>query len=75
MTCLFSVDRGCCATLRDVALQRPFIHACDKRLPCEEKEHLEIANTYDTGSDPIHNALKRGIKLISKLAIKASEKI
>ena len=46
-----------------------------KKFCKEEKEHLEIANTYDTGSDPIHNALKRGIKLISKLAIKASEKI
>ncbi len=62
--------------------QSKYLKDKDKRLSkitkkfCkEEKEHLEIANTYDTGSDPIHNALKRGIKLISKLAIKASEKI
>jgi demethoxyubiquinone hydroxylase (CLK1/Coq7/Cat5 family) len=40
----------------------------------EEKEHLDFASEHDTGSDLLHNALKKGIKLLSKSAIKISEK-
>ena len=40
---------------------------------CEE-EHLEFASEHDTGSDLFHSALKKGIKLLSKSAIKISEK-
>ena len=41
----------------------------------EEKEHLDIASEHDTGNDLFHKALKKGIKLLSKSAIKVSEKI
>ena len=40
----------------------------------EEKEHLDFAIEHDTGSDLFHSALKKGIKLLSKSAIKISEK-
>ena len=40
----------------------------------EEKEHLDFASEHDTGSDLFHSALKKGIKLLSKSAIKISEK-
>lgn len=41
----------------------------------EEKEHLDFATEHDTGNDFFHKNLKRGIKIISKTAIKISEKI
>ena len=40
----------------------------------EEKEHLDFASEHDTGSDLFHSTLKKGIKLLSKSAIKISEK-
>ena len=40
----------------------------------EEKEHLDFASEHDTGNDLFHSALKKGIKLLSKSAIKISEK-
>lgn len=40
----------------------------------EEKEHLDFASEHDTGNDLFHNVLKKGIKLLSKGAIKISEK-
>ena len=40
----------------------------------EEKEHLDFASEHDTGNDLFHNVLKKGIKLLSKSAIKISEK-
>ncbi|MAH88684.1 MAG: demethoxyubiquinone hydroxylase family protein [Pelagibacterales bacterium] len=41
----------------------------------EEKEHLDFANKHDTGKDLLHITLKKGIKIISKTAIRISEKI
>ena len=41
----------------------------------EEKEHLNISKSYDTGKDFFHKNLKSSIKMISKIAIKLSEKI
>lgn len=41
----------------------------------EEKEHLDLAQQYDTGTAFFHKALKSTIKNISRLAIKVSEKI
>ena len=41
----------------------------------EEKEHMEISKKYDTGKDRSHRFLKDGIKRISKLAIKLSERV
>ena len=41
----------------------------------EEKEHMEISKKYDTGQDRSHRFLKDGIKKISKLAIKLSERV
>ena len=41
----------------------------------EEKEHLDIAKKFDTGNSLFHATLKRGIKILSKTAIKISEKI
>ena len=41
----------------------------------EEKEHLDLAKKFDTGSDFFHKALKSTIKKISKIAIKVSEKV
>ena len=46
-----------------------------KRFCKEEKEHLDFANEHDTGNDLFHKTLKRGIKIISKTAIKISKKI
>ena len=41
----------------------------------EEKEHMDVAQSYDTGNDTFHKLLKVGVKTISKLAIKISKKI
>ena len=46
-----------------------------KKFCKEEKEHLDFASKHDTGNDLFHKTLKKGIKLISKTAIKISEKI
>ena len=46
-----------------------------KKFCKEEKEHLDFANEHDTGNDLFHKTLKKGIKIISKTAIKISEKI
>ena len=46
-----------------------------KKFSKEEKEHLNTAKKYDTGSDFFHNTLKKCVKLISKTAITISEKI
>ena len=45
-----------------------------KKFCKEEKEHLDFASKHDTGNDLLHSALKKGIKLLSKSAIKISEK-
>ena len=45
-----------------------------KKFCREEKEHLNFASEHDTGSDLFHSTLKKGIKLLSKSAIKISEK-
>ena len=45
-----------------------------KKFCKEEKEHLDFASEHDTGSDLFHSTLKKGIKLLSKSAIKISEK-
>lgn len=41
----------------------------------EEKEHLDKARQHDTGRDIFHTALKGCIKMLSKAAIKISEKV
>lgn len=46
-----------------------------KKFCAEEKEHLISARKHDTGSDLFHNTIKKGIKTLSKVAIKLSEKI
>ena len=46
-----------------------------KKFCLEEKEHLNLAKKHDTGSDLFNAALKLGIKNISKVAIKISEKV
>ena len=63
-------------------LQSAYLKKKDERLRkitekfCrEEKEHLDLSKRYDTGNDFFHKTLKSGIKKISKLAIKLSEKI
>lgn len=51
------------------------LHNITKQFAKEEAEHMDISKNYDTGSDKAHTLLKYGIKRISKLAIKLSEKI
>ena len=46
-----------------------------KKFCAEEKEHLISAKNHDTGNDFFHKFLKKSIKVISKTAIKISEKI
>ena len=46
-----------------------------KQFAKEEQEHMNISKAHDTGQDKAHKILKYGIKKISKLAIKLSEKI
>ncbi len=46
-----------------------------KKFCKEEKEHLDFASEHDTGNDIFHRTLKKSIKIISKTAIKISEKI
>ena len=41
----------------------------------DEKDHMHQAKNYDTGNDFFHKAFKIGVKSLSKLAIKLSEKI
>ena len=51
------------------------LYKITKKFCKEEKDHLDTAKNYDTGSDLFHKMLKSGIKIISKTAIKISEKI
>ena len=51
------------------------LYKITKKFCKEEKEHLDFANEHDTGNDLFHKTLKKGIKAISKTAIKISEKI
>ena len=46
-----------------------------KQFAKEEQEHMNMSKAHDTGQDKAHKVLKYGIKKISKLAIKLSEKI
>ena len=46
-----------------------------KKFASDEKEHMHIAKDMGTGSDLLHQTLKSGIKLISKIAIKVSERV
>ena len=46
-----------------------------KKFCKEEKDHLDFASNHDTGTGIFHRTLKKGIKLLSKTAIKISEKI
>ena len=46
-----------------------------KKFAADEKEHMEHAKNYDTGSDIFHKSFKFGVKCLSKVAIKISEKI
>ncbi len=46
-----------------------------KKFGDEEKEHLDTAKKHDTGNDLFHSTLKKSIKVLSKTAIKISEKI
>ena len=41
----------------------------------DEKDHMHQAKNYDTGDDFFHNSFKLSVKILSKLAIKLSEKI
>ena len=45
-----------------------------KKFCKEDKEHLDFAIEHDTGNDLFHKTLKKAIKLLSKSAIKISEK-
>ncbi|MAI02337.1 MAG: demethoxyubiquinone hydroxylase family protein [Rickettsiales bacterium] len=51
------------------------LHNVTKKFCKEEKEHLDLAKNHDTGNDLFHTTLKKGIKTISKIAIKISEKV
>ena len=41
----------------------------------EEKDHMDVAKSHDTGNTGFHKLLKIGVRSISKAAIKISEKI
>lgn len=41
----------------------------------DEKDHMHVAKDYDTGNDPFHRTFKTAVKVLSKIAIKVSEKI
>ena len=51
-----------------------YLSKITKKFCKEEKEHLDLAKKHDTGKDPFHKVLKSSIRLLSKIAIKASEK-
>ena len=46
-----------------------------KKFANDEKEHMHLAKNHDTGNDVFHKAFKFGVKTLSRLAIKFSEKI
>ena len=46
-----------------------------KQFAKDEQDHMNMSKAHDTGQDKFHKVLKYGIKKISKLAIKLSEKI
>ena len=41
----------------------------------DEKDHMHVAKDYDTGNDAFHRTFKTAVKVLSKIAIKVSEKI
>ena len=41
----------------------------------DEKNHMHIAKEHDTGNDAFHKSFKAAVKILSKIAIKVSEKI
>ncbi len=46
-----------------------------EKFAADEKNHMQIAKDYDTGNDPFHRTFKLGVKALSKIAIKISQKI
>ena len=46
-----------------------------KKFANDEKDHMIKAKNYGTGSDPLHKAFKVGVKNLSKIAIRVSEKL
>ena len=45
-----------------------------KKFANDEKDHMIKAKNYGTGSDPLHKAFRVGVKNLSKIAIRVSEK-
>tara|TARA_Y100000589_G_scaffold329263_2_gene375307 strand:+ start:725 stop:1234 length:510 start_codon:yes stop_codon:yes gene_type:complete len=51
------------------------LYRVTKKFAREEQEHMEISKKHDTGQDKPHKILKNGIKKLSRLAIRLSERI
>ena len=52
-----------------------YLEKVTAKFAADEKEHMHKAKEYDTGDDTFHNVFKKGVKAISKIAIKVSERI
>ena len=52
-----------------------YLEKVTRKFADDEKEHMHQAKNHDTGDDVFHKAFKLGVKSLSKLAIKLSEKI
>lgn len=46
-----------------------------EKFALDEKSHMHKAKEFDTGTDVFHKVFKLGVKTLSKVAIKVSEKI
>ncbi len=51
------------------------LHKITQKFAADEKEHMDLAKEFDTGQDILHRTFKLGIKTLSKIAIRVSEKI
>ena len=52
-----------------------YLREITEKFAKDEEDHMHTAQEYDTGDDTFHKIFKKGVKVISKIAIKVSERI
>ena len=52
-----------------------YLRVITEKFAKDEEDHMHKAKEYDTGDDTLHKIFKKGVKAISKIAIKVSERI
>ena len=52
-----------------------YLEKITDKFAADEKEHMHVAKEYGTGNDIFHQSFKLGVKALSRIAIKVSEKV